>query len=206
MGEFLAEKVRRPVRSKKDIILLLLETMKLFDRPEEEGGKSGRIILCIDKMSRIFFQTEDKYFSFLFPFSLEKQECHYRIYDKITDYELSEKIISMLIRIFSQSDAFEQSFERAIDYIIESMEEYEFENIDDIWRLVIRLWYMEDGYVRYDHDPQRQRADIHPLYHLDINYSPGAAYKLGLRKPLLIGEFKDILDLKTDCAYLTLNA
>lgn len=62
--------------------------------------------------------------------------------------------IDKMSRIFSQSDAFEQSFERAIDYIIESMEEYEFENIDDIWRLVIRLWYMEDGYVRYDHDPQ----------------------------------------------------
>ena len=71
MRDFLKDKVQQPIRGKRDIILLLLETIKMFGNPE--GSKldvEGKIMICIDKMSRVFYETQDKYFSFLFPFSL----------------------------------------------------------------------------------------------------------------------------------------
>ena len=61
---------------------------------------------------------------------------------------------------------------------------------------------MEDGYIRYDCDELHQKADIHPLHHLDINYSSGITYKIGLRNSMKLDEFKDVLDTQTECAYL----
>ncbi len=61
---------------------------------------------------------------------------------------------------------------------------------------------MEDGYIRYDYDLKNKNGKKHPLYHLDINYSSGVTYKVGLRHAVSDSEFQDILDVKTDCAYL----
>lgn len=205
MGDFLEEKTLKPIRSKREIILLLLETLKLFENPEDSIiNETGKIYIHIDKMSRIFYITKEKYFSFLFPFSVDVQDGRYRFYDSLTEYELNDKIISLLICIFKQSGVLECSLEKAMDYIIESAEEYEFKDIDSIWRILFKLWYMEDGYIRYDYDPEHQKADIHPLHHLDINYSSGATYKLGLRTHIQMEDFKNILDTKTDCLYVAI--
>lgn len=205
MGDFLGEKILKPIRSKQEIILLLLETLKLFENPEDDTvNEIGRINIHIDKMSRIFYITKEKYFSFLFPFSVEAQDGYYRFYDSMTEYELDDKLISLLISIFKQSRILENSLEKAMDFIIESAEEYEFRDLDKIWRLLFKLWYMEDGYIRYDYDPGRENADIHPLHHLDINYSTGATYKLGLRTSIKMEDFRNILDTRTNCSYLAI--
>ena len=202
VGEFFGNKVQQPIRNKRDIILLLLETLKLFDNMGDVVKEKGNIMIYIDKMSRIFYEVENKIFSFIFPFSIEEQEGCYRIYDSQTEFELNNQMISLLISIFKQDGILEQSLEKAMDFIIESAEEYGYENIDDLWRMIIKLWYMEDGYVRYDYDPQHQNANIHPLHHLDINYSSGTTYKLGLKNSVKLEEFKNLLDAQTDCAFL----
>jgi len=48
-----------------------------------------------------------------------------------------------------------------------------------------------------------ENGKMHPLYHLDVNYSSGASYKIGLYNELQIEEFKEILDITTDCLYLS---
>ena len=204
IGEFFLEKIIKPIRSKQDVILLLLETLKLV-KDVENGitNERGRIIICIDKMNRIFYETDEKIFSLCFPFSLEEKENHYlRIYDNLTDLEITNQMISLLISILKKDDKLGESFESVMDFIIESAEDYEYENIDDIWRLLFKLWHMEDGYIRYDYDPEHENKMIHPLYHLDVNYSSGATYKFGLTGALKADEFKDILDTTTDCSYL----
>lgn len=65
---------------------------------------------------------------------------------------------------------------------------------------------MEKGYIRYDYDPEHENKEIHPLYHLDVNYSSGVTYKIGLNGALQIGGLKKILDTTTDCAYLTVKS
>lgn len=101
IGEFFLEKIIKPIRSKQDVILLLLETLKLV-KDVENGitNERGRIIICIDKMNRIFYETDEKIFSLCFPFSLEEKENHYlRIYDNLTDLEITNQMISLLISI-----------------------------------------------------------------------------------------------------------
>lgn len=204
VGEFFCEKVLKPVRNKQDIILLLLETLKWVNNTENEvSNEKGRIIIYIDKMSRIFYETDEKAFSLCFPFSLEEKEDHrIRVYDSLTDLEITNQMISLLISIFKQDSKLGESLENVMDFIIESAKDYEYKNIDEIWRLLFKLWYMEDGYIRYDYDPKQENGKKHPLYHLDVNYSSGTTYKIGLNAPLQVDDLRDVLDTTTDCAYL----
>lgn len=203
IGGFLGEIISKPIRDKRDIILILLETLKSFTNQRTSiSNEIGKVTIRIDKMSRIFYETKEKYFSFIFPFSLDRQEEQYKFYDNLTDCELNDRLISLLISIFKQDGVLEDSLEKAMDFIVESAEEYDYKDIDSIWRLIFKLWYMEDGYIRYDYDPIHENGDIHPLYHFDINYSTGVTYKVGLKFPIQMNEFQDILDIKTGCAYL----
>lgn len=203
MGDFISEKINQPIRRKNDMILLLLETMKLFENPDNIPiNELGKITIYVDKMSRIFYETKEKYFSFIFPFLIETHENTYKFYDNSMDCELNSRILSMLISIFRQNCMLENSLEKAMDTIIEIAEEYEYQDIDTIWRLIFKLWYMEEGYIRYDYDDIHVNGKFHPLCHLDINYSSEVTYKIGLNNTIQMNAFKDILDLKTECAYL----
>ena len=207
IGDFFLKKVLKPIRSKQDIILLLLDTLKLINNSEENiSNEKGKIMIYVDKMSRIFYVTEKKIFSFFFPFSLEEQENHYyRIYDALTDVEISNQMISLLISILQNDRKLGESLENITDFIIESAEDYEYRNIDDIWKLLFKLWYMEDGYIRYDYDPEHENKHMHPLYHFDVNYSTGVTYKIGLQHAVQMNEFRDMLDTRTECLYLERN-
>ncbi|MCM1325825.1 MAG: hypothetical protein NC094_07685 [Bacteroidales bacterium] len=204
IGEFFCERMLKPIRSKQDIILLLLETLKLVSGTEESvSNESGRVIIHVDKMSRIFYITKEKYFSLCFPFTLEKRENNsYRIYDNVTDLEITDQMISLLISILKKSRQLGESLENMMDLIIESAQDCGYLNIDDIWKVLFKLWYMEDGYIRYDYDLKHENLKQHPLYHLDVNYSSGVTYKLGLKNSLHMNEFKDLLDVTTECMYL----
>lgn len=116
--------------------------------------------------------------------------------------EIDNRRLSMLIRIFSSEYLMASSLERMIDDILEVAEDYEYRNIDEVWYLVFLLWHLEDGYIRYDHDPEHENARIHPLHHLDINYASDTTYKIGLNRKITIKEFMDFLDVKKECPFL----
>lgn len=63
----------------------------------------------------------------------------------------------------------------------------------------------EYGYVRYDYDQEHCNGNLHPLNHLDVNFSSNVQYKLGLENTINLDTFIDILDLKTDCYFLNNN-
>lgn len=83
-----------------------------------------------------------------------------------------------------------------IDDILEVAEDYEYQNINEVWHLVFLLWHMEEGYIRYDYDPIYEKTRTHPLNHLDINYSSDITYKIGMNRKISIKEFINILDIK----------
>lgn len=72
----------------------------------------------------------------------------------------------------------------------------------DIWCLFRELLISEDGYIRYDHDPDNAAGDMHPLHHLDVFYSSGSTFKLGLRNSIDTATFEDYLDITTACRYI----
>lgn len=56
--------------------------------------------------------------------------------------------------------------------------------------------------IRYDYDPDHENGTMHPLHHLDVNYSSQGTYKLGMNRKIQTDEFVDMLDVKTACRYI----
>lgn len=195
------KKVVKPIRRKEDIIILLLETIKIFLMKDsiEITEEKGKVILKIDKMSRLIFQIENKYFSFNFPFNIEKDKTSFRVYDSLLGIDIDDKFISILISIFNQRVMTNSCLD---DIYYELAYEDNSINIDYIRILVERLSMFESGYLRYDYDTKYQNGHIHPINHLDVNYSAGSTFKLGFKDSITIDDFIDILDLKTNCHYL----
>lgn len=202
IGKLLYDQVCKHIRKKEDIVILLLETMRLFllgDIIPSESSK-GLVVIKKGKMSRIFYEIEGKCFSFHFPFNVEVMENEeFRFYESNLGLELDNKLISILIDIFNK-DIIGQNCLDEIYFELGYIEGVS--DVDSIWILVKQLISFESGYLRFDHDPEHQNGHVHPLNHFDICFSSGGTFKVGLNEKIKLGDFCDILDSSTDCYYL----
>lgn len=197
------EDIARPLRKKKDFIILLLETVKLFYIETTYAESYGKVTIIIDKMSRVFYGVENKMFSIVFPFGVEKDGEGYRIYDTSLDFEIDSRIISVMISILNRYELHGISGEEIFDAYCESMQEDENEIlVESAWKVLLRLQSVELGYIRYDYDEKNQDEKLHPLNHFDINYSTNVTYKIGLRKKIEMEYFISFVDVKKECVYL----
>lgn len=58
---------------------------------------------------------------------------------------------------------------------------------------------LDFGYLRFDYDPKNEKGDIHPLHHLDINYSKYGTFKIKLPNRITMQHFEDIFDKEKPC-------
>lgn len=204
MNRLLYEQAVLPKRNRQELILLLLETIKFLNINAGQDKDYGLVQIKVDKMSRVFYQVKDKMFSISFPFYLEIiSENEWKIYDNSTEIEVTEKIISDMIRIIQRQNTQCISIEELYDeFCNDVLENDEYEEINNAWKVLMTLFSMEIGYIRYDYDKMHENEKIHPLNHLDINYSGYCTYKLGLKKEMKLSEFADIMDIRTECKYI----
>lgn len=197
LGKFFPKK---RVKTKADIIEILMETIRymLLNPLVTEEESSGKLILQIDKMSRLFFFSDKKYFSIVFPFFVSFQEDMYNFSFK-NMIEIDKGLISKVLSII-KCDEFKANC--SLDFV-EPICEYE-ENCDDnFWLFLKELLLMEDGYIRYDYDEKNQDNNLHPLNHYDLFYSSNATFKIGLNAEVEKNDFIDLLNINTNCKYLT---
>ena len=207
VGRFYCNKFSQPIREKKDCILLLLDTLEILVAAMPlNGDEKAKIVIRNSKMSRAFYFMQDKYYSILFPFSLEEREENdsYAIYDPVLDMEVNNREISLMRTILDRIDFINSTVETMLESIYYDMEgeEYAGIEIERCWGLLMRMFSLELGYIRYDYDPEHVNGDFHPPHHLDINYSAKCTYKLGLKEKISINDFTDLLDIQTKCKYL----
>ena len=126
--------------------------------------------------------------------------------DSISDIRINNRSVALLERMLEKIDFEESSIDEIIEeaYLDVAEDGYTDKDIDMCFGLILRLLSMELGYIRYDYDPERENGRLHPLYHVDINYSTKGTYKLGMNKKMETAEFIDMLDTKTDCRYVQL--
>ncbi len=199
----LSEYILKPLRKKEDFILLLLETIKLF-YVQEMAASQGKVIIVVSKMSRIFYQTDNKMFSIAFPFGLEELDGEYKIYDMSCGIDIDSKVISIMKSILLQLKSLDVSVEGICDVYCEvggSGTEGEDADMDIIWKILLRLLSAEPGYIRYDYD-EKNESENHPLNHFDINYSSDVTYKIGLKKKVGMEYMVSLLDVNSECRYL----
>lgn len=206
-GNYYLDKLMKPIRRQKDCVALILAILNMLLVGEEIGDEQGMINIVVDKMSRIFCFSGKKYFSMVFPFDVElveEQGNNYRIYDLILNMEIDNRLIVLMERILNQINFEESTMDEIIEkaYFDVAEEEYSENEVSNCFNLVMRLLSMELGYIRYDHDPEHENGALHPLYHLDVNYSSKGTYKFGIHSEMREGDFIDLLDVTTDCKYI----
>ena len=214
MGKFLFEIASKPLRTKRELILLVLNTIRVIDACVEGEESKGKIVLKVDHMNRLFYEVENKIFSVQFPFSIEiKEDDTFRIYDNQAGVDIDNKIISLLIGMFEKYDlkiiTFEDFFTELYQVADESKDleaEDESKNIEAevLWKLIKRMTLFDVGYLRYDYDKEHQNGKLHPLNHLDINYESSCTYKIGLKKKIELDQLMDVVDIVSECSFLNI--
>lgn len=203
INKFFYDAIRKPLRTKKEFIILLLNTMKIFYIDESLLIGDGKISIIIEKMSRIFYQVENKIFSIVFPFGIEFLKEGYRIYDLDLNVDIDSKLISIMIDMINQYELNEISIEKMLDIYYDVLADTEDDiNVNRAWNILCKLLTIELGYIRYDVDQEHAEEIYHPLNHFDINYSNNITYKIGLKKEIVLEDMISMLDIKQKCNYL----
>lgn len=192
------------VKNKLQIIEILFEACRyiLFEDLSIRKG-DNMLILNVDKMSRLFFISKDKSYSINFPFFIyvndKERSIMYKDLMKI-DSRLISDVLSLIKDKRFESDDYLDFADTFVD-------------IDDlylgrIWVFLKDLLLFEDGYLRVDRDPiahkkakDEGKEHTHPENHIDIYYSSGITFKIGLKKIVSHNFLLDLLDTKTDCTY-----
>lgn len=188
-----------PLRTKLDVIDLLMKSIKimLINNKLPADSIKGKLVLIVSKMSRLFYISDEKYFSINFPFAaLEDSEA--LVFKFKTGDDIDNKFTSDVIAIISSPGAL-ASFDiyDFLDPVVDIIEDsYNF------WFLLRELLIFEDGYIRYDYDAQHTNGTIHPTNHIDVFYSSGSTFKIGLNNRIKDHHLIDLLNVSTNCHFL----
>lgn len=200
------------IRSRLDIIKIILHANEYLINEQYsvvsniESMNKTQPFLYVDKMSRLFiseiFEDEiQKIYSITFPFAynINQRELSFN------QIEFNNSINSCLKSIISNFDVFfPETMEKILEICWEACKDNEFTDVmcESIVTILTELLTFDVGYIRYDYDEEHQNGVMHPLYHLDINYSNRSTYKIGLRQSINSIEFKSILDINQECWFV----
>jgi hypothetical protein len=192
------------MKTKQHILDVLLETMRYMISYDDLGAfeQRGKIVLIVDKMSRLFFISDNKSYSISFPFFAQKINESYQFSHE--NIEIDSYLISNLISVISR-DLFMGTC--SLD-LADAVLDYESE-FQDFWVVFRELLLYEDGYMRYDYDEdgyakakESGHEHRHPLHHIDMFYTNKATFKIGLDSSISIDDFVSIVNINTDCKYM----
>ncbi|MFR7760818.1 MAG: hypothetical protein ACLU1X_07610 [Peptoniphilus grossensis] len=200
------------IRSKKDIILLLLESIKNLmiysnniiefnDVDIINNEDEMKIVIYIDKMKRIFYCTKNKVQSICFPFSVFMNN---QIKFYYHSEEINYKYISVLVRVFSASN-----MNNSLNLIDSLLNDEEYSNSSEceqnyLEELILFLSTFEDGYLRFDFDDiENEDEKYHPLHHIDFYYSNSNTFKLGIMDKISLKKSIEIIDINKKCLRIT---
>lgn len=203
--------VQSRIKSKAQIIQILITSMKIvltdFSTPDENIGQFS--IKDEGIIKRIYFTILDKenkvmkHFSFIFPFSIiiTEKTINFKLVNRdiMIDLYILE-ILNTLSKNNWFSDSNENNYDSftAFEHYIDLIGEFSPDQATEaeIWSVIQKLLTFEPGYLRYDYDLENFKDKVHPLHHLDVNYSEIGTFKLGLqdvRDRLEFNNFEDIV-------------
>lgn len=186
-----------PLRDKINYarLIVLAARLLLLDY-EIQTRVTSSMKLVVDKMSRLFFYKDNKYFSVSFPFTVLIDENDVITITTYSGRLVDNKSISDVISIL-EDEQFKLNPSPIDFYSGTNIHEYKG------FLLLEEILQFEPAYIRYDMDAPNQKGKLHPLHHLDINYSSCGSYKLGLYHVIDAEYFENILNINTDCSFLT---
>ncbi|MBC3957109.1 hypothetical protein [Pseudomonas triticifolii] len=201
VDQYQAVSFTKAIRSRFDILRLWMDSIKVIINyfPPSEEITAAEIHIHSSRMSRLFYSSSTKTFSISFPFRIETNEGLFTV-KTASGIDIDSRLSSDILLIASLLKDNGLVNEWALAEHFESQGEA----ASEFWPVLSELLGAEDGYLRFDHDPdpKRLKGHIHPLDHADLFYTNGASFKIGLHKKLALNEIVDILNRETDCHYL----
>lgn len=200
LDEWESQWIFKPVRSKAEVINLLMRTIKLMliKSPVEDLDEGNRLTLVVSKMSRLFFYSENKQFSICFPFKVRVEEDGRVEFQTHLNGAVDSRLTSVVISLVESEAALSGSDPWVFtELLVEAQDE-----LPEFWDVFRELMIFEEGYIRYDHDPEHVDGHKHPLYHLDIFYTSRPTFKIGLRAQQENAFLIDALEPSSNCYYL----
>lgn len=204
----LCAQISCPVRTKEDVISLLINTIKvLLSLPVTEENRSqntNKIILFVDRMSRLFFCVENKIFTINFPFYVSKSEASETLTIRYRHITIDSYISSLIISIFAENETFTIPLDNMKEFIFQHMAENGWEDVEleDVCEIVKKLIVFEAGYLRYDHDILHTNGRLHPEHHLDLYYDSNNEIKIGMDAPIDDNWLIDFANITTACRFI----
>lgn len=163
------------------------------------------VVLCTSKnMNRLVWgDSSSQLHSVHFPFSITDNATHLELH--YHSIEINSQVIQALKKLFISENTY-FSLDSLLDEFIEIFSDFGLSQLQqqELWELYQHLFSFEICYLRYDYDPQHENGQIHPLHHLDINFSNMGTYKLGLNSNMELSMFLDLLDTETNCKYISI--
>ena len=186
-----------PIRDKIDYVRLILYSARLLLLKYDTGSVAVTCSLkvLVSKMSRLFVYKDAKFFSVSFPFNIINNGNDVEEISTYSGNKVDNQVISSAISILN-NDQFKLK-PSPMDFWIET----DSSEIAGLY-LLEEIFLFEPGYIRYDIDPERIKGKLHPLHHLDVNYSSYGTYKLGLNDKIVDSYFENILNISTDCSFI----
>lgn len=195
---FYDKSIQENIIGRKDILLVVLEACRYMMHNEQVPNATNKLILVVNEMNRLFFCSDEKMFSVMFPFHVNEYPL---VRFDLDNIPIDSKVLSTLIQYIESK---EFSSDDALDFITPIGDIQEQSNAD-FWKIVRHLLLYDIGYVRYDDDPEgfkkaskAGRPKQHPRYHYDVNLDSQATFKLGMSKKITSDKFIDMLDNKKD--------
>lgn len=197
------------IKNKTQLVRILLETIRyMMYHPDLQDFK-GKIVVFVDKMSRLFFFSKEKYYSISLPMTIKEVDPASEFAPKyefeLNGVKLTSELISSVIRL---TDLKLDQISSSIDFAY-LLDEEESRFGKEVWYVFRDLLLSEEGYVRYDKDTEtyveaksKQQPNLHPENHLDICVRSKNQFKIGLKEELSEDSFIDIFNMKTDCRFL----
>lgn len=210
MDQVLLEKASEPIRSKLDLIRLLVSSLKFALteslQPIQRIPSNNKMVIYVDKMSRILYFIEDKIFSYQFPFFVKTSSSNpfHLTFSYASLYNIDSISSSLLVAVFNRPDLLDGGLDTIYSKLLEEIVENEWDSIDidSFCDLIKHLMLFEPGYVRYDHDIEHANGLLHPEHHIDFYYASNNAMKVGLDTGVEENWFVDLLNVLTNCRYL----
>jgi hypothetical protein len=194
------------IKTKLQLLEILLESARyvLHSDRSDIVRSANKIIFCRDKMNRIFFVNEKKMYSITFPFDIDFKNnqivLNYKNLIVIDSLSISNLLILLKSPLLKSNNC--------LDFVEPILDLGDSEAIK-YWPVFKDLLMLEEGYLRYDIDEpsyteakSKGQEHRHPMHHIDIFYTNGATFKLGLKSMILDKEFVDTLNTDTNCKYV----
>lgn len=199
-----------PVRHKVDLMSLSLRLMtELINEDVYFSLKEETNLVLIKSKDtyRYAIIKENQIMSAILPFRFDFDACvEFNFGQEIIDlndlYIIIRCVEKVKEEINNGIDLLSDDIRALIDEVLiqdlnlSSNQEYKYK------KLLNHMFFQEDGYLRFDYDEKNSNGHLHPLNHLDINYSNSSTFKLGLKARVDFHTFWDILRSDTNCFYL----